>query len=68
MSNEPIPGYDRGDEDLPAPPITMDEFDQLKRSVMFTVVTSKITGTIRVIHITSKAGAPMESRSVTPAR
>jgi len=26
MSNESIPGYDRGAEGVPAPPITMDDF------------------------------------------
>ena len=36
MSNNSIPGYDRGAEDLQAPPITMVEFDRLKQSVMFT--------------------------------
>lgn len=36
MSNESIPGYTKGDEEIPSAPISMEEFDQLKQTVMFT--------------------------------
>lgn len=33
--SETIPGYTFGDESIPEPPIDMEEFEQLKQSVMF---------------------------------
>lgn len=36
MSNEQIPGYTMGEDSVQEAPISMDEFDQLKQSVMFT--------------------------------
>ncbi|ELY99993.1 protoglobin domain-containing protein [Natrialba aegyptia] len=36
MSNEPVPGYNLGDESIPSAPISMEEFDRLKQTVMFT--------------------------------
>lgn len=36
MSNEQIPGYDLGEESVPEAPISTEEFEQLKQSVMFT--------------------------------
>jgi hypothetical protein len=36
MSNEQVPGYDFGEESIPDAPISTEEFDHLKQSVMFT--------------------------------
>jgi hypothetical protein len=36
MSNEQLPGYDLGDESVPEAPISTEEFEHLKQSVMFT--------------------------------
>ena len=36
MSSDDIPGYDMGDDSLPEAPISADEFDRLKQTVMFT--------------------------------
>ncbi|EMA56714.1 hypothetical protein [Halococcus thailandensis] len=36
MSSEQIPGYDLGEESIPEAPISTDEFDHLKQTVMFT--------------------------------
>lgn len=37
MSNEQPPGYTMGEESVQTAPISIDEFDQLKQSVMFTI-------------------------------
>ena len=36
MSNKQIPGYNFGEESIPDAPISTEEFDYLKQSVMFT--------------------------------
>lgn len=36
MTNNQPPGYTMGEDSVPEAPISMDEFDQLKQSVMFT--------------------------------
>ena len=36
MSNQQVPGYDFGEESIPDAPISTEEFDHLKQSVMFT--------------------------------